>query len=95
MATTRDDLSRWFDEGVRQKAEFMLVAVDTFDWEDYPVYVEREADFDGKLLSYQNPDRMSKVMEVYDLKQPKEPQITQHRTWNTPSVRRAMEMVRS
>jgi hypothetical protein len=65
----------------------MMVAVDTFDWEDYPVYIFDGEDFDARLRALQDPNKMSKVMEVYDLKRPKDDQIRAGRVWNTPSTR--------
>lgn len=43
MAATREDIS-WFDAGIAQGGTYMLVAVDEFEWEDYPVYVEPGGD---------------------------------------------------
>ena len=85
MVTTKEDIARWFDEGVSQKAEFMLVALDTFDWVGYPVYIGATDDFESKLLEYQDPSKMSKVMEVYDMKRSKHEQMNSGRVWNTPS----------
>lgn len=49
MSTTLEDLHRWFREGVRQKATHMIVACDTFDYEDYPIYVSKEQDVREEL----------------------------------------------
>jgi hypothetical protein len=32
MATTKEDISQWFDEGVKKGATHMLVVTDTFDY---------------------------------------------------------------
>lgn len=81
MAATRDDISGWFDEGIKQGATHLIVACDTFDWDDYPVYVmpeenakERYEEFNGK--------NMQKVMEVYNLSQNKPEQIKARRVIN-------------
>ena len=39
MAASRGDLKRWFEEGVEEGASHMIVVCDTFDYEDYPVFV--------------------------------------------------------
>lgn len=39
MTATRKDISEWFDEGVRQGMQHMLVMHDTFDHENYPKFV--------------------------------------------------------
>ena len=78
MATTREDISRWLQEGKERGATHMIVVCDTFDWEDYPVYVlpgenvrEKAAEYDGK--------EMQKIMEVYSLSQDLEAQLDEHR----------------
>jgi hypothetical protein len=44
MAASRNDIKRWFERGVEQKATHMIVVCDTFDHEDYPVYVKQGDD---------------------------------------------------
>lgn len=39
MATTQAMIGSWFDQGVNQGATHMIVVVDTFDHDDYPVFV--------------------------------------------------------
>jgi hypothetical protein len=39
MATSKEDIKVWIKRGQDQKATHMIVVCDTFDWEDYPVYV--------------------------------------------------------
>lgn len=79
--TTKMELSEWFDRGIKKGATHMIVVCDTYDWEDYPVYVESgqdvstvEAGYDGK--------NMAKVMEIYDLSMDKDQQMAQHRAYN-------------
>lgn len=81
MATSKETIRRWFQEGISQSATHMIVVCDTFDWDDYPVYVsskenvrEKEAEYDGK--------NMQKVMEVYNLAMDMEPQLIQQRAFN-------------
>lgn len=74
MATASADLARWFQEGVRQGATHMIVACDTFDYEDFPVYVMAGEDARARAAAIAGGP-MSKVMEVYDLRQPAGPQL--------------------
>lgn len=80
MTTTKTELSDWFDRGVAQKQRYMIVVCDTFDWEDYPVFVTPTADrpISAEVAAYNGPN-MQKVMEVYDLQAPKAAQLSQHR----------------
>ena len=72
MAKTKE-LSDWFDAGVAEGHDYMVVVCDTFDHEDYPVYTSKE-NVHEKHDRCQAAD-MQRVMEVYDLKQPKEVQM--------------------
>lgn len=71
-AATRDEISNWFDRGVSQGHNYMIVMCDTFDWEDYPIFCETKLEL-GCIVK--NPGSMERVMETYDLNQPKEPQM--------------------
>ncbi len=81
MAATREDIVRWLSEGRKEKATHMVVVCDTYDWEDYPVYVLRNekvrevySEYDGK--------EMQRVMEVYSLKKDLESQLNEHRAFH-------------
>jgi hypothetical protein len=67
MATTKQDISEWFDEGVKKGATHMLVVCDTFEYEDYPVYVMPGQ---SAVMEASNRDgkNMQKVMECYRLR---------------------------
>jgi len=64
--TTTNDLIRWFKEGLKKKATHMLVVCDTFEYEDYPVYVSATEDV-RKIFANFNGVNMQRVMEVYNL----------------------------
>ena len=74
--TTQNKISVWFDEGVSDGKKYMVVKCDTFDWTDYPEYYDSMNIVRGVV---QHPGSMQKVMEVYDLEQPKRPQLLEHR----------------
>lgn len=80
MGTSKQDLSRWFDDGVKQGATHMIVVCDTFDYEDYPVYVKPGEQVREKEAKHNQ--EMQKVMEVYNLALPKEQQMRQRRCFN-------------
>jgi hypothetical protein len=83
--TTREELAEWFDEGVRQGAAFMIVAADTFSYENYPVYVHAGGDKTVHELAQEFEHKpMSRVMEVYALDGDKEAQIAANETWAIP-----------
>lgn len=39
MPTTREDIVRWFEEGVKQDATHLIVVCDRFSYEDFPDYI--------------------------------------------------------
>lgn len=81
--TTAIEIEKWFDTGVAKKATHMIVACDTFDHEDYPIYVQGDADV-WKQYESHNGVNMQRVMEVYDLRMDKATQMAQTRVFNLP-----------
>lgn len=83
MGTTKEDLKKWFDRGKANGKAFMIVACDTYDWEDYPIYC---ADADEARRQYRDHDgkNMQKVMEVYDLNMDRDAQLDEHRANHLP-----------
>lgn len=81
MGTTKEEISTWFDAGVALGATHMIVACDTFDHEDYPVYVKFGEDVHEKYKEYNGQD-MQRVMEVYSLRLPKDGQLAEFRAFH-------------
>jgi hypothetical protein len=71
MAATRNDILTWLTSPRYLKAlgtpnsRYCLIICDTFDWEDYPVYVDTA---EQAVEHVKNLQSMEKLMEVYDLK---------------------------
>lgn len=65
MATTVEDIRRWL-ENAPEGTHHMLVVCDTFDYEDYPVYV-KEGEDTTKVAAKYNGQNMQRLMEVYSL----------------------------
>lgn len=81
MGTTREEIGRWFDEGVAKGATHMIVATDTFDWDDYPVYVMPGSEA-AKRAEQVRTQPMTKVMEIYDLAMDRQAQLSKRRAFN-------------
>ena len=103
MATTKDDIRQWFQSGIKSGATHMIVVCDTYDWDDYPVYVRQEENVGEKVLEYHRKN-MQKGMEVYDLIMDMDTQLNEHRAFHgvnpvlfhvtpAPLVRTFMEMM--
>jgi hypothetical protein len=80
--TTRADISGWFDRGLAEGADFLIVVCDTFDWGDYPVYASAD-DVHSRYDGLNGPN-MQKVMEVYDLRKDKARQLAEYRAHHLP-----------
>lgn len=76
--TTYLEIAEWYDRGVAQGATYMIVWVDTYDYEDYPSYAKT---YEEARRSVDNPGSMQRVMEVYDLRRDKTVQIATQRNW--------------
>ena len=81
MAASRVDINRWFDEGISEGATHMIVVCDTWDYEDYPVFVKPGED--ARVVAAQNNGvNMQRVMEVYDLSMDKNTQMNETRAFH-------------
>jgi hypothetical protein len=68
MATTKEDIKNWIDSAPKGTTH-MVVVCDTFDYEDYPVYVSKKDNVHEVVGKYSGANtHMQKVMEVYNLK---------------------------
>jgi hypothetical protein len=96
---TPDEISKWFDDGVEQGAHFMIVVYDSFDYEDYPVYVSPGSDplkVAKEKYGYDPNDpyaekNMTRVKEVYDLRLSKETQLAERRAFNFGENNKSLE----
>lgn len=82
MAATRQDIERWLTVDVPDKATHMAVVCDTFDYDDYPVYVSEGEDPHKALEKYVKGENMTRLMEVYNLKMDIQAQLKEHRAFN-------------
>lgn len=74
MGTSKDDVRDWFKEGISKRATHLIVVCDTYDYEDYPVYVMPDQDVREEESNY-NRVNLQKIMEVYNLSRDVEEQI--------------------
>jgi len=81
MTTTRKNIENWIEEAQQYKATYLIVACDTFDHGDYPVYAKDKEEC-LKKVSDRHGKNMQKVMEVYNLNMDIEKQLNERRSWN-------------
>lgn len=80
--TTKNEIKSWLEYGQAQGATHMIVVCDTFDYEDYPVYVKPGEDPRKVAEKYQDFNRMSRVMEVYSYRYPIADQLKEERAFH-------------
>jgi hypothetical protein len=66
MAATAQDVQDWIKHGKLQKATHIISVCDTFDWDDYPVFVLPNENVDEVKLKYDGKN-MQKINEIIDL----------------------------
>jgi hypothetical protein len=64
----------------KKKYSHMLVVCDTFDWDDYPVHVERTENIHEKIKEYSI--NMQKIMEIYNYDLDLDTQLNKGKSWN-------------
>lgn len=80
MSTTASQIGNWFSSPPNAQCTHMIVATDTFDWTDYPVYVGENEDIHERINHFRTAP-MSKVMEVYSYSLPFEDQVKEFRAF--------------
>lgn len=78
---TRQTLAAWFDTGVHDGADFMIIARDTFSGDNYPVYVVGSAELAAQRARELEHAPMSRALEAYALKGDREAQLAERETW--------------
>lgn len=94
--TSRNEIAEWYDLAVQSRATHMLVVVDEFDHEDYPVFVRVDLDGeegqDGRVIVTKNIHTLiesrfdhtnsQRLMECYNLAMDKHEQLGEFRAKN-------------
>ena len=73
MSTSADTIRRWLANAPADTA-YMFVMCDTFDYDDYPVYIDEKANVSDEIKA-RDGINMQKLMEVYDLAEDWEVQL--------------------
>ena len=88
MSASREEIEVWVAKGSEKGATHVIIACDTFDYENYPVFVmpgqnvvEETARIRGKS--------MQRVNEVYDLARPVRLQLEEERAFHPNATRTA------
>ena len=79
MAATKESIRDWLQKATEEDTH-MLVVCDTFDYCDYPVFVNKNEDINNKIKKYS--ENMQRVIEVYNLSIDITSQLNTYRVWN-------------
>jgi hypothetical protein len=81
MAASRDDIRGWWAQGKREGATHLIIVCDTYDHDDYPVFVKPGQDV-RKVADEYNGKNMQRVMEVYSYNHDRDAQLAEHRAFH-------------
>ena len=79
--TTREEIRQWIDRGIADGATHVIVACDTFDHEDYPVYVKPGQNAREVANAYDGVN-MQRLIECYNLSLDIYAQMNEYRARN-------------
>ena len=80
MATTKNDIQIWLEEGKERGATHVVIVCDTFDYEDYPICVLPEQSVQDVVKQHDGTG-MQKVMGVYNLDKDLKEQLNKSRNF--------------
>lgn len=81
MTASSNDIKRWLENGKERGATHVIIARDTWDHDNYPVYVMPGTDVKEKITEYKGKD-MQTIDEVYNLSMDIKKQLKAWRVWN-------------
>ena len=68
MAASLQEVNSWVERAKEMGATHIISVCDTFDWEDYPVYVMPHETVDEKKNRFDGTN-MQKINEIIEVKQ--------------------------
>lgn len=71
MSLTRISVLDFIAKNDMTGVDFVFVVCDEFDYTDYMVYV-KESEYDEKYRYYNDRNKMSSIMDIFDLRKPKQ-----------------------
>lgn len=80
MPTTVQDIRRWLNEAQDVGATHMIVATDTFDWTDYPIFV-KPGENPSEVASEKRGE-FTKITECYALHLDLDAQLAERRAFH-------------
>ena len=89
---TKKEIREIVMDGNTGKYSHVIIVCDTFDYEDYPVYVENGEDINQLVEKYNDYNKMSKIMEIYNYNLDLENQLNEDRAYHiNPILEKGIE----
>jgi hypothetical protein len=66
MAATLREINEWKSRGIKKGAKYIISVCDTFNYEDYPIFVMPEENLNKKKSKYDGTN-MQKINEIITL----------------------------
>lgn len=80
MSATLQDIQRWLVEAKENGATHLIVALDTFNYNNYPVYVSSDEDVRNEIKRIESCKQ--RIDEVYNMSMDIDEQLSQGRVYN-------------
>ena len=92
---SKEEIKRLLMNGNTKEYSHMIIFCDTFDYEDYAVYVKYDQDVENVIKEERKLGNMIKVMEVYNYNLDLEMQLNEYRANHIePKIKKALEFAK-
>ena len=81
MSATLQEIKGWIEEAYKRDATHLIIAVDTYDYENYPVYVTANEKIQKEIEHIDNAD-LQNIDEVYNMSMNIDKQLSERRAYN-------------
>lgn len=81
MKNTGELIDIWLAEAKKQKASHLIMACDTFNYENYPIFAHGKKDCQEKVRKH-NGQNMQRVDAVYNMRRSIKNQRAEERPWH-------------
>ena len=81
MTALRSDIERWLASAKEKGASHLIVAVDRYDHDNYPIYVGPDENIQEEIQRVDSGN-MQGIDEVYNMSIDIDKQLSEYRAWN-------------
>lgn len=81
MTATLQDIKYWIERAKEKNATHLIVAVDRFDFENYPIYVSEKQDVNDEYARIMKSD-MQGIDEIYNMSMDINKQLAESRAFH-------------